>query len=464
MNCSWLSTGRTSRRAVTLIELLVVISIVLLLSTIVLRTISPALMSRNLREGARMLNVLLNGARNRAMAQGRPAGIWIDRMAGLPEASVNLFYAQVPEIFTGTVAPFGLVAYTIPDWNVAANRTTVTNFYNVVAPASSSEIWDPSNYGRQTVIQPGDIMHISGLSQEFTLQWSPAVNNWIIGNWTATNKDPVSGNYIYGPVGYTDTVLAPMITQGSSNQAINNAGSSSVRPGVPVSYQIYRQPVKMSAGALQLPEGVIVDLNYSGTDNRPFNVRFKTGDTTGSGTSLAPANGYRGFPIDSSGNPVTTASPNPSSLDNRPIILVFNPSGAIDRMFCRIWSATTNPPGYQWSCEQPVSNIYFLIGRRDKVPLPNPVGLPDGAPQTTQATYNWSDPGNYWVTVQAMSGAVTTSPNVLPMSGTASPLQYMRYIGPNAPSGYNDGLNDINVGSRRLAITRTSTSTMSGGN
>src|SRR3984957_13516330 len=86
---------------VTLLELLAVCTISLLISGAVLRAIAPALAGRQVREGARMLNVFINSARNRAIESGQPAGIWLDRLPNMPEACVNLSYAQVPQAYSG---------------------------------------------------------------------------------------------------------------------------------------------------------------------------------------------------------------------------------------------------------------------------------------------------------------------------------------------------------------------------
>ncbi|HEX3654387.1 MAG TPA: hypothetical protein VHV55_01200, partial [Pirellulales bacterium] len=89
--------GLKARRATTLLELLVVVTIMLLITGIAIRTVMPAIEGRQIREGARQLNVFINSARNRAMVTGRPMGVWIDRLAGLPEAAMAISYAQVPE-------------------------------------------------------------------------------------------------------------------------------------------------------------------------------------------------------------------------------------------------------------------------------------------------------------------------------------------------------------------------------
>src|SRR5271170_5392403 len=98
-------------RGVTLLELLAVCTISLLISGAVLRAIAPALAGRQVREGARMVNVFINAARNRAIESGRPAGIWLDRLAKMNEACVSMAYAQVPLPYAGDYSDSMLEAF-----------------------------------------------------------------------------------------------------------------------------------------------------------------------------------------------------------------------------------------------------------------------------------------------------------------------------------------------------------------
>ena len=127
----------SSSKGTTLLELLVVITIILLVTAVAIRTVMPAIESRQIREGARQLNVFINSARNRAMATGRPMGVWIDRMSGLPEASMSVSYAQVPEPYSGDYADSGAEGFLVPD--TSSNATYGTRRYvNIVRAGSST--------------------------------------------------------------------------------------------------------------------------------------------------------------------------------------------------------------------------------------------------------------------------------------------------------------------------------------
>src|SRR5438128_656045 len=116
--------GRGSKAGVSLLELLVVMVVVLAISTVTMRAMAPAFSGRKLREGARMVNVFINAARNRAIQTGRPAGLWIDRLDGRAEAAVALSYAQVAEPYTGDFSDLTVVGMVYPEtpaWNTPQN-------------------------------------------------------------------------------------------------------------------------------------------------------------------------------------------------------------------------------------------------------------------------------------------------------------------------------------------------------
>src|ERR1700683_2293332 len=103
-----------ARRVVTLWEVRAVCTISLLISGAVLRALAPALAGRQVREGARMVSVFINSARNHAIETGRPAGIWLDRLATMPEACVSMAYAQVPPPYSGDYSDSMIEAFTVP--------------------------------------------------------------------------------------------------------------------------------------------------------------------------------------------------------------------------------------------------------------------------------------------------------------------------------------------------------------
>lgn len=88
-----------NRSAFTLIELMVIVTIVLALTMITVRAVVPNTEARRIREGARMVDSFIHGARARAIETGRPFGVQI-----VPRADGKAFvleYIRVPEPYAG---------------------------------------------------------------------------------------------------------------------------------------------------------------------------------------------------------------------------------------------------------------------------------------------------------------------------------------------------------------------------
>src|SRR3569623_1509530 len=89
------------RSGVTLIELLIVILIMLMITAVTIPAISPALEGRKIREAARMVEVFLNGARNRAIALGHSVGVLIEPDPNEPSQCIQLSYVEQPPPYAG---------------------------------------------------------------------------------------------------------------------------------------------------------------------------------------------------------------------------------------------------------------------------------------------------------------------------------------------------------------------------
>jgi type II secretory pathway pseudopilin PulG len=475
---------------VTLIELMVVMLIVVTVSALVLKQIAPTLESRGVREGARLLNVFLNTARARAIETNRPAGVWFERMPGLPEVCVNLSYAQVPEVYCGAYPDSAVEAFIVSNSSTTNspifNGTTFippddsTYFVNVVRPCRKSKPgdtseftngWGTTNTLTQQFVRAGDMIEFNGVPNLYRLDnivsmdanvksnlgsaWSSAAGYWCIGinalkynltdsSMAGTKEFDLRGNLSKNQFMYNSNV-GPYCT----------VGSSLYSSGVSVPFKIYRQPIKIAAGSVQLPEGAVIDLNYSGTGGQygvpfyPRHVAGAGGISPGTGTATVPAqprNPYAGNPLDINGAPTT--STDPKTYDNTPIILLFGPSGAVDQIYCRVWSPTTvTTVPYRYTGTTVTGLLYFLVGQRDRVPA-DPTMAPAANASVIQLQNNWFDPQNLWVTVNCGTGLVSTALNwsgtatlqsqIIGSSNQASTIS--AYIGPNAPSGYTDGL------------------------
>ncbi len=109
------------RKGLTLVELLVVIVILSLVTAATIPLMQPATTERRIREGARMVATVMANAQARALATGRPVGVWFQRLPyaesefdpqdlvnpqnGLADQpahfAIEMFLCEVPSPFTG---------------------------------------------------------------------------------------------------------------------------------------------------------------------------------------------------------------------------------------------------------------------------------------------------------------------------------------------------------------------------
>jgi type II secretory pathway pseudopilin PulG len=411
----------------SLLELMVVVVIVLLISAIAMRTIAPMFADRQIREAARAVNVFLNSARNRAIQTGRPAGVWLDRMQGLPEACASLSYAQVPEPYSGDYADSGLVAYIYP------NIPNQKEYINIVTPANSLglglDTWYTPDPAVQNLVRPGDILRIGNKGLKYYLDTNERLNTiystlppppvWIIaigrnnGSLTAPGYDNVqvsdsSGNktwrinwWAFGAENLTNMsgTIYPVISAGAPDGSGKNVTPAMGRT---LPFQILRRPVKMASGSIQLPEGAVIDLNFSGDQFKPYHPRVQPG------LAGNPSNPYIGYPVDVRGNPI--APTNTSYVeDDLPVIIMFDPNGSVEQVYSRVWNFQSHI--WEWKGDRPFVPIFLLVGKREKVPVNGQRAFTvqsEMGDQTTIGT-NWMDPKCLWVAVTPATGLVTCS-------------------------------------------------------
>jgi hypothetical protein len=182
-----------------------------------------------------------------------------------------------------------------------------------------------------------------------------------------------------------------------------------------VPYQIYRQPIRSAAGSMQLPEGTIIDLNYSGDDLKNYFPRLGPNISTTYGVEPDPYQGTPAFP-----------------QDNTPVIIMFTPSGSIEQVYCRYWQlpAKAGAQGqWVWHGDRQLSAILFLIGQRERVPADVTNSWP------SQLNNNWTQGGNIWVSIHPRTGVVTSAEiipfNLAPTAVAANNTvwSYMRNYG-----------------------------------
>lgn len=188
-------------------------------------------------------------------------------------------------------------------------------------------------------------------------------------SWSAmmlvTPGDFIKFNY-RGPLYIIDTV-----TQNAADPSVTFFHKSAPpplalqgNPGMP--YQIFRKPQRTPAAPLEIPTPAVVDFFDSGEGAEGVGVpRFI--DTNYQRPAAAGMNNQ----------------PSAAGLAKREsVIIMFSPSGRVDRIFVRGASSV------------PLAPIHLLVGRTDKMGMSN-----------------LRDPHSLWVSIGNRTGRITTSPN-----------------------------------------------------
>jgi type II secretory pathway pseudopilin PulG len=420
---------RRARGGFSLLELLVVVFILLTVTAISLPLVVPAMSGRQVREGARMLNTFINAARSRAIETGRPAGVWIERLPGLREAAANIYYAEIPPVYSGDYLDSSAELFVVNGTPTASGVTgchtftwgsvdpSCKDYWNIVVPRSrttfNNDIWASPDPREQQVVREGDLIQFEGSDRRIPLKIVKASING------ATSASP--GNlwwYIYrgrncssstGPDGpYTNDRGVTgewgirwfdrnLSVDGAFIRTTTNVPFNSNVIGL--KYKIYRQPIKLQSGSIKLPDGVVIDLGFSSITN---------GNSSDSGLPFHPRQDPSNVNVPWWGAPVYPQ-------DETPIILVFSPGGHMERIYFRMTEGFSGTAAvnrqWLWGGMEPFGQIHFLVGKIEKVLVDEYYLLAQNA-QTNfdkQIKKNWLDLENYWVNVNPQTGFISTS-------------------------------------------------------
>lgn len=317
---------REQRRGVTLMELLVVATIILIVAAASVPTIKPMMESQLTKQAGSTVSTYLNRARARAMATGRPCGVSFEYFPGsfvsgnanvspaIPPASASLVLRQVaaPPHYSGLERNASVNLYAEDDRvDVDGRRLRLLHinydeyYFAVMIPPPSR---DDADRGR--AIDVGAKIQFNGVGPFYTL----------------VHYVDAAGNADYG-VEKLPGIDLPVL-QGATFKAT-------------------RLPRSTMTAPIGLPQGAVVDMEYSGTDD-----------------------GAHWFGGESD------------------VTIVFAPDGSVDSV------------EYPGGAFIPTETIYFLIGRWERIAALG--GAEDGL-------WNSEDPMNAWVAVDPTSGLVTTA-------------------------------------------------------
>ena len=298
------------RDGVTLIELLVVASIMLTIAAVSVPSIKPMMESQATARGAQTVATYLERAKSRAKATRRPCGVVFEYFDGtwdggnIGSACLVLRQMEVPPSFSGydTTSRVSVAPWQEGDWN---NGKKISEIYNYEA--------DWANF-------------VSG-EQEPKIQF----------------------NYI-GP--YYRIIKVP---DGSSawRYFIEEIPGVETPVGRDFAYQIACDPRTTMTSPVGMPEGTVVDLEFSGSESNFF-------------------------------------------AKGKNVVVMFAPTGEVDYII---------DDGER---KNVADTLYFLIGRWDRI---SALGISDDGYETMaeDGLWNFEDPTNFWVAINTRTGVVTTA-------------------------------------------------------
>jgi prepilin-type N-terminal cleavage/methylation domain-containing protein len=221
---------REIHRGITLVELLVAISILVLLMAVGARMINFSKEDRLTREAARAVNVYFSSARNRALESGRPCGVMLRRVEGLPQCAEVLDQVEVPPPYAGDT--LGAVAQ--------VSMGPVSGGLATVSAQLTPEI-------RTSVIHKGELV--------------PFISK---GDLVQFNHQ---GPFYAIAVKPTEPTATSLTLQIDLSQGQRLPWPQAPAQSARVPYQIIRRPRKSTANTLDWPKGAVIDLEFSGADD-----------------------------------------------------------------------------------------------------------------------------------------------------------------------------------------------------
>jgi type II secretory pathway pseudopilin PulG len=205
----------------TLVELLIVVTILLLAAAIFVPRLQPLMDHSKVREAARVVQLYMSTARNRAMATGRSCGVMIEPLLNDTGCAMTLSQVETPPPYSGsTQASFATVTFQGMNANYANCKITLTTLGGQAD-------------GTFVPLHQGDMIQVG-----YQGYWMLLANAAPLGATALTASLDISHGET--PAWLTQPVTGP--------------------------YKILRWPTKSAAPALQLPGVTCIDLTWSGFD------------------------------------------------------------------------------------------------------------------------------------------------------------------------------------------------------
>jgi len=322
---------REQRRGVTLMELLVVATIILIVTAVSVPTIKPMMESQLTKQAGSTVSTYLNRARARAMATGRPCGVTFEHFAGTYDPTTD----------------FGSASLVL-------RQVETPPYYSGLEQGATVDVYAEDD------IYDGD-RRLRRVRVNNDAYWGAMVGN------EGGAKIQFNGAGPYYPLSVVAGAFFIEKLPGVDLPILQNA-----------TFKVVRDPRPTMTAPIGLPQGAVVDLEWSGTDDSSFAIGYVDGGGV--------PRGYN-------------------------VTVMFSPDGSVDYV--------ENNGRFS-----PTDTIYFLIGRWDRISAlgiePVDPSDPDSEwrPLVEDGLWNYEDSTNAWVSINPTSGLVTTTE-------VSSPVDYL---------------------------------------
>ncbi len=432
--------GSPRRGGFTLTEILVAITIMLMVTAAAIPVVLPALEGRRAREAARTISVALDTARSKAMETGRPVGLMFERVAKNPHFCQSISYCEVPEPYSGDTQSSSTVFCDVyPDMASAALIDPVTSepyrISRIVPNNSADSAWlvQPGTPTQFFGLRPGDLIQFGNNPIKYRLEWeefsttgpvtsgSAAVGFWSIGRMLDVNPVGATDNepdtwYMdssdISPPAEIDQVAPPGIPE----LIYNSSPLQQPVVNTALSYRVARAPVRSTIPAVQLPEGMVIDLMCSGvTELKPWSDLANTSEDP---LRIEDAYDERDdddffYPLRTSegtaandGTTYLSADFADSTTPTQPLTIMFGPDGALTRFYH--WERDEASGLWTQVAEDHQATLYMLVARREQ--MPTSADLASAAWPTLIPRDSWRDTENLWVMVNSGTGKIDIQP------------------------------------------------------
>lgn len=356
------------RRAYTLMELLVVTTIMVILLFVGVALVKRVMESDRTSEASRMFQAYIDRAKTAAVLNQQPAGFQMVLTTPLGHSDSTV-PASTPGTVVRQVTQLFLVE-TPPLYAGSIQGATARIQYDPATPTIAGYFFPTYDSGGGVYAEdPTETAYLYTLiadGEEFRVRFDYK------GPWFRCRRYGADFIYTGKNIMGSSVPVPPALTPGN-------------HPGF--KYQIQRGPRPVGS-PLELTSGCI-DLPYSGMG--------PDGNTSKLQDPLDP-NAHTGESFYDQTNPFDWVCPKSS------ITILFSPTGAVKEYYVD----GTGP----WPC---TGNLHFLIGKPAKPGFPLETIVTPGGPQDRmflREHSNLADADSVWVTINYLTGKVTSSPNL----------------------------------------------------